>query len=391
MIPKWDSFRSESSETTASPIVHSIEVPIIWAAIARKEPTRQKSVNITDNDAPLQEGMIGQGPAMRDVYRMTRKVAGSSATVLLLGETGTGKELVAKAIHQLSRRATGPFIRVNCGALSESLLESELFGHVKGAFTSAHENRTGRFEAAHGGTIFLDEINSISYTMQVKLLRVLQEHEFERVGDIKTISVDCRIVAATNRDLNEMVDRGQFREDLYYRLNVLPIYLPPLRDRVEDIPSLAEHFAKRFAPDMRRPPLSITPTALECLKNYAWPGNVRELENYIERATVLAPTPELTPDLLPAHLRGEAPVRLGRAQRNSIEALCTELVSQGLSRVQEEGQAHEQVMGLIEKELILQVLRSFQGTQTKAASRLGINRNTLHKKIDDYGLHGEAR
>jgi len=165
--------------------------------------------------------MIGRGTAMRDVYRMTRKVSDSTATVLLLGETGTGKELIAKSIHQLSRRATGPFIRVNCGALSESLLESELFGHVKGAFTSAHENRTGRFEAAHGGTIFLDEINSISYTLQVKLLRVLQEHEFERVGDTKTISVDCRIVAATNRDLNEMVDRGQFREDLYYRLNRL--------------------------------------------------------------------------------------------------------------------------------------------------------------------------
>ena len=348
-------------------------------------------MNTVEDDSPLYEGMIGRGPAMREVYRMTRKVAASSATVLLLGETGTGKELVAKGIHQLSRRATGPFIRVNCGALSEALLESELFGHVKGAFTSAHENRTGRFEAAHGGTIFLDEINSISYTLQVKLLRVLQEHEFERVGDTKTISVDCRIVAATNRDLNEMVDRGQFREDLYYRLNVLPIYLPPLRDRVEDIPLLAEHFASRFAPDMRRPPLKLSPEVLECLKNYSWPGNVRELENYIERATVLAPTPVLTPDLLPAHLRGEAPVRLGRAQRSSIEAMCTELVSLGLSRVQEEGKAHEHVMGLVEKELILQVLRFFQGTQTKAASKLGINRNTLHKKIDDYGLHGEAR
>lgn len=348
-------------------------------------------MNIENDDAPLHPGMIGHGPAIRQVYSMTRKVAGSSATVLLLGETGTGKELVAKAIHRLSRRATGPFIRVNCGALSESLLESELFGHVKGAFTSAHENRTGRFEAAHGGTIFLDEINSISYTMQVKLLRVLQEHEFERVGDTKTISVDCRIVAATNRDLNEMVDRGLFREDLYYRLNVLPIYLPPLRDRVEDIMELAQHFAERFSHDMRRPPLQVTQAALECLTNYNWPGNVRELENFIERATVLAPSADLTPDLLPAHLRGEAPARLGRAQRNSIEALCTDLVSQGLSRVTDDGQAHEQVMGLVEKELILQVLRSFQGTQTKAASRLGINRNTLHKKIDDYGLHGEAR
>ena len=343
------------------------------------------------DDSPLLEGMIGTGPAMRDVYRMTRRVAGSTATVLLLGETGTGKELIARAVHQLSRRATGPFIRVNCGSLNENLLESELFGHVKGAFTSAHENRTGRFEAAHGGTIFLDEINSISYTLQVKLLRVLQEHEFERVGDTKTIEVDCRIVAATNRDLNEMVEKGQFREDLYYRLNVLPIYLPPLRDRCEDIPALTDYFAARYAPDMRKPPLRATPEAIECLKQYHWPGNVRELENYIERATVLAPSAELSPDLLPAHLRGEAPQRLGRAPRDSIETLCTELVSLGLSRVTEEGQAHEQVIGMVERELILQVLRSYQGTQTKAATKLGINRNTLHKKIEDYSLQGEAR
>src|ERR1700704_5828989 len=179
-------------------------------------------------------GLIGQSPAMREVYRVTRQVAASSATVMLTGETGTGKELIARAIHELSPRAAGPYIRVNCGALSESLLESELFGHVKGAFTSAVENRTGRFEAAHGGTIFLDEIDSVSYTLQVKLLRVLQEHEFERVGDTKTIRVDCRVVAATNRDLQDEMEEGRFREDLYYRLNVVPIYLPPLRERRDD-------------------------------------------------------------------------------------------------------------------------------------------------------------
>ena len=179
-------------------------------------------------DAPPFEGFIGGSVAMRELFRHIRKIANSSATVLLLGETGSGKELVARSVHELSPRATGPFVRVNCGALSESLLESELFGHVKGAFTNAIENRTGRFEAAHGGTIFLDEINSVNHTLQVKLLRVLQEHQFERVGDTRTISVDCRIIAATNRDLTEMVDGGSFREDLYYRLNVLPIYVPPL-------------------------------------------------------------------------------------------------------------------------------------------------------------------
>src|SRR5580704_9525716 len=231
------------------------------------------------NGSPVLNGMIGDGPAMREVYRLTRQVAATSATVLLMGETGTGKELVARALHELSPRASGPFIRVNCGALSESLLESELFGHVKGAFTSAHENRTGRFEAAHGGTIFLDEINSMSYKLQVKLLRVLQEHEFERVGDTKTIRVDCRIVAATNRDLLDEIDADRFREDLYYRLNVVPIYLPPLRDRPEDIPPLVEHFATSYATQNRRSTPLISKETLAALRDYSWPGNVRELQN----------------------------------------------------------------------------------------------------------------
>src|SRR6266446_1696879 len=200
---------------------------------------------------PIPE-LIGSSPAMSDVYRITRQVARSNASVLLLGETGTGKELIAKAIHQLSARGTGPFVRVNCGALSESLLESELFGHVRGSFTGAIANRTGRFEAAHTGTIFLDEINSTTPKLQVKLLRVLQEREFERVGDTQTVKVDTRIVAATNRDLLDEIDAGRFREDLYYRLNVVPIYLPPLRERREDIPALVEFFLKRYAEQNRR-------------------------------------------------------------------------------------------------------------------------------------------
>ena len=342
-------------------------------------------------DTPVLEGMIGSSPPMREVYRMTRLVAASQATVLLLGETGTGKELIAKAVHRLSPRATGPFIRVNCGALSESLLESELFGHVKGAFTSANENRTGRFEAAHGGTIFLDEINSTSYTLQVKLLRVLQEHEFERVGDTKTISVDCRIIAATNRDLDELVEKGKFREDLYYRLNVLPVFLPPLRERREDIPDLVRYFLDRYSAENGRKSATINPEALQCLKSYRWPGNVRELQNYIERAIVLASQNEVTPASLPSHVRGEAPIKLGRGQRTDLDTLCTDLVSQGLALATEDGSAHNTVVGLVEKELILQVLRSCQGTQTRAATRLGINRNTLHKKIEEFGLESEAR
>ena len=334
-------------------------------------------------------GLIGTSSAMQEVFRLTRRVADSSATVLLLGETGTGKELIARAIHDLSPRKTGPFVRVNCGALSESLLESELFGHVKGAFTSAHENRTGRFEAAHGGTIFLDEINSVSYTLQVKLLRVLQEHEFERVGDSKTISVDCRIVAATNRDLQEMVDRDGFREDLYYRLNVLPIYLPPLRERADDVPQLVSFFLERYAAQNHRPSLTIEPEAAGYLKSYTWPGNVRELQNYIERAVVLAQDSVVTSDLLPPHVRGLAPQRLGRVGKGSIDTLCAELVSVGLGQSDGDGTAYSHVMGMVEKELIQQVLRQCQGTQTKTATRLGINRNTLHKKIEEYGLESD--
>jgi transcriptional regulator with GAF, ATPase, and Fis domain len=343
------------------------------------------------DDSPPIEGFIGSSAVMRELFQHVRKVAKSSATVLLLGETGSGKELVAKSVHELSPRRSGPFVRVNCGALSESLLESELFGHVKGAFTNAIENRTGRFEAAHGGTIFLDEINSMSRTLQVKLLRVLQEHQFERVGDTRTISVDCRIIAATNRDLAEMVQLNSFREDLYYRLNVLPIYVPPLRERREDISELVSFFTARYAAENQRRMLSISPEVMGFFRSYLWPGNVRELQNYIERAIVLADTDELTPELLPPHVRGDAPIRLGRIERSELQSLCSELVARGLSEVSEEGKCHESVMGLVERELILQVLRSCQGTQTKAATRLGINRNTLHKKIEDFSLQSEAR
>src|SRR5271169_4282985 len=212
---------------------------------------------------PPIRGIIGSGPAMEKVYRLTRQVAKSNASVLLLGETGTGKELIAKAVHQLSPRGTGPFVRVNCGALSESLLESELFGHVRGSFTGAIDNRTGRFEAAHTGTVFLDEINSTTPKLQVKLLRVLQEREFERVGDTQTVYVDTRVVAASNRDLMVEVENDRFREDLYYRLNVVPIHLPPLRDRPEDIAELVGHFLAVYNDENDRYVMHIESKALE--------------------------------------------------------------------------------------------------------------------------------
>lgn len=342
-------------------------------------------------NSPL-EGIIGSSPAMMEVYETTRKVARSNASVLLLGETGTGKELIAGAIHSLSDRSSGPFVKVNCGALSESLLESELFGHVRGAFTSAVSNRTGRFEAAHSGTIFLDEINSTSLILQVKLLRVLQEREFERVGDTSTITVDTRVIAASNRDLTHEVREERFREDLYWRLNVVPIQIPPLRKRKEDIPDLVAHFLNVYSEANNRYVVHIESEAIEAMQEYHWPGNVRELQNYVERAVVMAAGDELTTDLLPSVVRGESsPGGTVNVRGVDLETLRKELVQQGVRMAENEKQeVHGYVVNAVEKELISQVLASCNNVQTKAAAKLGINRNTLHKKLKDYGLEGPS-
>ncbi|HEY2155578.1 MAG TPA: sigma-54 dependent transcriptional regulator [Isosphaeraceae bacterium] len=336
---------------------------------------------------PTLPGVIGSSQAIREVARTTRQVAPTRAAVLIVGETGTGKELIARALHDLGPRQSGPYIRVNCGALTESLLESELFGHVKGSFTGALDNRTGRFEAAHTGSIFLDEINSTSPKLQVKLLRVLQEGEFERVGDTRTNKVDTRIIAATNRDLLDEIDAGRFREDLYYRLNVVPIYLPPLRERREDIPILVEFFLKRYCEQNRRDVKRVQPEAMRRLREHDWPGNVRELQNYVERGVVLGDGPELTVAGLPPQLRGEAPPRPIRSRGGDPTALASELVRQGLrSAGPQANNLYDRIVGLVERELIEQVLASCERVQIKAAARLGINRNTLHKKLSEYRI-----
>jgi transcriptional regulator with PAS, ATPase and Fis domain len=325
---------------------------------------------------------------MRAVYRLTRLVAPTRASVLIVGETGTGKELIARAIHQLSPRMDGPYVRVNCGALSESLLESELFGHVKGAFTGAVDNKTGRFEAAHTGTIFLDEISSMSPKLQVKLLRVLQEREFERVGESRTIRVDTRVVAATNQYLEEEVENGRFRDDLYYRLNVVPIYLPPLRLRKEDIPPLAEYFLRRYGEENGKALRGLTPEALQVLQEHDWPGNVRELENDIERAVVLTQADWITAEHLTAQIRGERRLRLPRQRTQDLAGVIQRLVRLGLQTIpaDEQPKLYEQLVGGVERELIQQVLQACDYVQVKAAARLGINRNTLHKKVIEFGL-----
>jgi DNA-binding NtrC family response regulator len=340
-------------------------------------------------DELMLPGVVGDSAALREVIRTTRRVARSRACVLIVGETGTGKELIARAVHDLSPRSTGPYIRVNCGALTESLLESELFGHVKGSFTGAVDNRTGRFEAAHAGSIFLDEINSTSPKLQVKLLRVLQEGEFERVGDNNTKKVDTRIIAATNRDLLEEIEAERFREDLYYRLNVVPVFLPPLRERREDIEPLVVFFLNRYAEQNRREMRRVNFKAMELLHEHDWPGNVRELQNYVERAVILGTGPELLVEHLPPQLRGEAaprPIR-PRVLGDNASALCTELVRQGITSAgPSANDLYNRVVGKVERELIEQVLETCDRVQIKAAARLGINRNTLHKKLSEYRL-----
>jgi len=342
-------------------------------------------------DTPL-HGIIGSGSAMSEVFQNTRQVAKSSASVLLIGETGTGKELIARAIHELSSRHERPFVRVNCGALSESLLESELFGHVRGAYTGAIDNRTGRFEAAHKGTIFLDEINSTSLHLQVKLLRVLQEREFERVGNTKTIRVDTRVIAASNCDLLELANEGLFREDLYYRLNVVPIRLPPLRERPEDLPELVTHFLNLYNEQNDRYVVHIDPLALAAMQQYSWPGNVRELQNYVERSVVMTTGDEFNLDLLPAVVRSGRQARTPGMRAMDFESLTEELVFRGLSGPEStDGNLYGHIVDRVEREVIAQVMTSCSNVQIKAAAKLGINRNTLHKKLKQYGLDGEVK
>ena len=333
------------------------------------------------------ENIIGDSPAMHEVFATVGQVANSRATVLLLGETGTGKEMIAKAIHYNSPRKDKSFIRVNCGALSGTLLESELFGHVKGSFTGAIRDKVGRFEAANDGTIFLDEIGTLEPQLQVKLLRVLQEREFERVGDMHTMKVDVRVITATNVDLQEEVARSNFREDLFYRLNVVSIYLPPLRNRREDIPHLIDYFLDKYNALNGRSLKRISREMLSILLRYPWPGNVRELENAIERAVVLSSSEDFTEDLLPLSVRMFAAQRRSNQASESIETLCRRLADQAIADYElREGEIYELLVNQVEHALLDRALAKCGNVKTKAADFLGINRNTLNKKVKDLGI-----
>ena len=317
------------------------------------------------------DGIVGRSAVMQEMFGLMARVSGSDSTILINGETGTGKGLAARAIHRNSGRREGAFVSINCGAIPENLLESELFGHVKGAFTGATANKVGKFEQAHGGTIFLDEIGDMSPDLQVKLLRVLEEGEFEPVGSNRTVRVDVRVIAATHRDLESRVSAGQFREDLYYRLYVIPLVLPPLRERGEDILRLAEHFLAEFNERQQASVSGISDEACRVLQCHDWPGNVRELRNLMERLVVLKAEGEITAEDLPVKLRGAS-------------SACPVLGS--TVALGEEGINLNSAVTEFEKALILQSLEKTQWVKNKAAQLLNLNRTTLVEKIKRYQL-----
>jgi two-component system response regulator HydG len=343
------------------------ELKILVAKALQFQKLEQENIYLKEqlNNRFDFSSIIGRSPAMKQLFETMALVAPSEAGVLIVGESGTGKELIANAIHQNSSRAQRPFIKVNCAALPETLLESELFGHEKGAFTGATARKQGRFQLAHNSSILLDEIGEMSPTTQAKILRVLQEREFEPIGSTQTIRVDTRVIAATNKNLEEEIKKGRFREDLYYRINVVTIAVPPLRERREDIPLLADFFLQRFAEKNRRVIKGFTPRAMDLLMRYDWSGNVRELENVVERAVIMARGEMITPMEFPENLK-ELDVELKEPRLD---------LSPGRSLKE------------VEKEMILRTLAETDGNRTHAANILGISRRTLQLKLKEYGIN----
>ncbi|MDH3359372.1 MAG: sigma-54 dependent transcriptional regulator [Desulfobulbaceae bacterium] len=316
--------------------------------------------------------IIGESEKMKNVFSLIERVCDADTTVLVQGESGTGKELIAQALHFHGVRREGPFVPVNCGAIPGELLESELFGHEKGAFTHAIRTRMGRFELADGGTVFLDEISEMSPMLQVKLLRVLQERQFERIGGTKTISSDFRVIAATNRNLEDEVRKGTFREDLYYRLNVIPIESPPLRDRASDIALLVDHFIDKFTASKGKEVATVSPEVMECLCRYQWPGNVRELENVVERMVILSMSDQLTMEDLPERFLD------GNNGRTSVPSEIGEIPAEGF--------VLSDMVADFEKVLILQALEQTGWVKNRAAKLLNVNRTTLIEKLKRYEI-----
>ena len=374
-------------------ITKPFDLDVIDAIVEKASRAREMNTQVTllkeelKDRYQLEKNIIGNSPAMRDIYKIIGKVAPSDVTVLIQGESGTGKELIARAIHFNSRRLGKPFIALNCAAIPKELLESELFGFEKGAFTGAIERKLGKFEQANGGTIFLDEIGDMPLDLQSKILRVLQEKEITRTGGNQNIPVDLRIVAATNQDLEEKVRSKTFREDLYYRLNVVPIRLVPLRERMEDTPLLVDYFLAKISAELETPARRCDNAAYRLLTRYSWPGNVRELENTIKRAVILSSDPVLTPADFPG-LRMQSKGERVQNEELSLEGLVDVKLRSCFTNMDkmENGDVYTMVLGQVERPLIRFVLEKTRGNQVRAADILGINRNTLRKKIQELGI-----
>ncbi len=330
---------------------------IVLEKAFERESLREQNRFLQTEIADRLGEIVTENPAMRSLLELARRAADSNSTILLLGESGTGKEVLARRVHQWSSRAQYPFVVVNCVAIPEQLLESELFGHEKGAFTGAHQLKKGKFEVAERGTVFLDEIGEVPASIQTKLLRVLQDHEFERVGGTRSIKADIRVIAATNCDLERAVKEGRFREDLYYRLNVVPLKLPPLRERKEDVPILIDYFLRRYASELKKPLKRLTQEALDCLLDYRWPGNVRELENVIERAMVLSTNDEISQQDLPLQ------------------------IAAGPRREPFRGKGFHEAVKEFKRWMIQDALKQSKGNQTRAAELLGLQRTYLAKLV----------
>jgi two-component system nitrogen regulation response regulator GlnG len=374
-------------------ITKPFDLDVIDAIVEKVSRAREMTTQVTllkeelKDRYQLEKNIIGNSPAMRDIYKVVGKVAPSDVTVLIQGESGTGKELIARAIHFNSRRLGKPFIALNCAAIPKELLESELFGFEKGAFTGAIERKLGKFEQANGGTIFLDEIGDMPLDLQSKILRVLQEKEITRTGGNQNIPVDLRIVAATNQDLEEKVRSKTFREDLFYRLNVVPIRLAPLRERAEDIPLLVDYFLTKTCAELEAPIKNCDKAACQLLIHYPWPGNVRELENTIKRAVILSSDPLLTPSDFPG-LRLQSEGERAPSEDLSLEGLVDIKLRSCFTNMDkmESGDVYAMVLGQVERPLIRFVLEKTRWNQVRAADILGINRNTLRKKIQELGI-----
>jgi two-component system response regulator AtoC len=336
---------------------------VIEKAISESEMNKELISNYFDKDGPFTE-TIGKTPAIQQIFQTVQKIAPTDSTVLITGETGVGKELIAREIHSASHRRSHPFVKVNCAAIPETLLESELFGYEKGAFTGAVTNKPGRFEIAHQGTIFLDEIGEMSPHLQAKLLSVVQDKAFERVGGVKTIKVDIRIISATNQDLQSAVQSGKFRSDLFYRLNVVPIHIPPIRERKDDLIPLIDYFLKKFKTKYQKKITSLSPEIIAAFSNYNWPGNIRELENVLERMILMSETDTIRLNQLPIEIRGTGSIIETSTLREKIDSI-----------------SH-----VTEKQMIMDALNKTNQNRTRAAKLLGISRRTLQNKIKEYGL-----